>query len=352
MKTLYEVLRVEETASEQEIKIAYRKLAAHYHPDVFWGSKEYAEEIMKEINYAYTVLSNPESRRSYDEELRRQRVAETQEDKQQAPEPAGTAAHAAKNSGGGKSSKFRGRWGIIILCILAVIVTCVIFSGVGGCLSSDEVSTNAGTTRRTAITTQATEARYENAYETVYVTESGEKYHRSYCQYLRNSKIPITLKDAVGKGYGRCSKCNPPILINQLAHTPVENPSVPPDVEKEQKENFSAIIRCVNGITLVPNDSTQSIALLKEAEKRVDSLYACNVVRNCEDIHTDFKQFKSAFDYWNVSFILFSMELENKVIDSETMNNLGNNYDRAMETAKTCLEDLKDALLVAQEDMS
>ena len=352
MKTLYEVLRVEETASEQEIKIAYRKLAAHYHPDVFWGSKEYAEEIMKEINYAYTVLSNPESRRSYDEELRRQRVAETQEDKQQAPEPAGTAAHAAKNSGGGKSSKFRGRWGIIILCILAVIVTCVIFSGVGGCLSSDGVSTNAGTTRRTAITTQATEARYENAYETVYVTESGEKYHRSYCQYLRNSKIPITLKDAVGKGYGRCSKCNPPILINQLAHTPVENPSVPPDAEKEQKENFSAdpymkdfleFIDCANAITLAEEDLEQNDALLEIMEEKALSISYIPGIINAVEIRTRLQRLDTAMHN------LYSVYAESTEMSERDA--FAEQYFAILDT-RTCLEDLKDALLVAQEDMS
>lgn len=44
----------------------------------------------------------------------------------------------------------------------------------------------------------------------VYVTKTGEKYHRDGCTYLK-SKIPISLEKA-SKGYGRCSRCNPPIL--------------------------------------------------------------------------------------------------------------------------------------------
>lgn len=44
----------------------------------------------------------------------------------------------------------------------------------------------------------------------VYVTKTGEKYHRSGCQYLRKSKISISLQDAVSSGYEPCSKCNPP----------------------------------------------------------------------------------------------------------------------------------------------
>lgn len=45
---------------------------------------------------------------------------------------------------------------------------------------------------------------------TVYITKSGEKYHRSGCQYLKKSKIEISLDDAKAKGYTACSKCNPP----------------------------------------------------------------------------------------------------------------------------------------------
>ena len=44
--------------------------------------------------------------------------------------------------------------------------------------------------------------------ETVYVTNSGSKYHRDGCRYLEKSKIPISLSDAKAR-YERCSKCNP-----------------------------------------------------------------------------------------------------------------------------------------------
>ena len=44
--------------------------------------------------------------------------------------------------------------------------------------------------------------------ETVYVTNSGSKYHRDGCRYLEKSKIPISLSDAQAR-YERCSKCNP-----------------------------------------------------------------------------------------------------------------------------------------------
>ena len=43
--------------------------------------------------------------------------------------------------------------------------------------------------------------------QTVYVTNSGKKYHREGCQYLKKSKIPISLSSAQSQGYAPCSKC-------------------------------------------------------------------------------------------------------------------------------------------------
>lgn len=45
---------------------------------------------------------------------------------------------------------------------------------------------------------------------TVYVTNTGEKYHRWGCQYLWNSSIPVSLQSALASGYTPCSRCNPP----------------------------------------------------------------------------------------------------------------------------------------------
>lgn len=62
----YEVLGVSKTASEDEIKKAYRTLARKYHPDVNPGDKA-AEEKFKEAAEAYEVLSNAEKRQKYDQ---------------------------------------------------------------------------------------------------------------------------------------------------------------------------------------------------------------------------------------------------------------------------------------------
>lgn len=64
-KDYYEVLGVSKTASDAEIKSAFRKLAKQYHPDV--NKTPEAEEKFKEIGEAYAILSDPEKRKTYDQ---------------------------------------------------------------------------------------------------------------------------------------------------------------------------------------------------------------------------------------------------------------------------------------------
>src|SRR5258705_13248161 len=63
-KDYYKTLGVPKTASAEEIKKAFRKLARQHHPDV--NKKPEAEKRFKEINEAHEVLSDPEKRKRYD----------------------------------------------------------------------------------------------------------------------------------------------------------------------------------------------------------------------------------------------------------------------------------------------
>ena len=65
-KDYYKTLGVAKTATEKEIKQAFRKLARKLHPDVNPGDKS-AESRFKEVNEAYEVLGDATSRRKYDE---------------------------------------------------------------------------------------------------------------------------------------------------------------------------------------------------------------------------------------------------------------------------------------------
>ena len=65
-KDYYKVLGVERSASADDVRKAYRKLAMQYHPDRNPGDKQ-SEDRFKEINEAYQVLNDPQKRARYDQ---------------------------------------------------------------------------------------------------------------------------------------------------------------------------------------------------------------------------------------------------------------------------------------------
>lgn len=67
-KSYYEIFEIPNTASADEIKISYRKLAIKFHPDKNLN-KGFSESKMKEINFIYSILSNPTKKREYDNSI-------------------------------------------------------------------------------------------------------------------------------------------------------------------------------------------------------------------------------------------------------------------------------------------
>src|SRR5580700_5633807 len=95
----YKILGIPKTASEEDVKKAYRKLARKLHPDLNPNDKE-ANKKFQQINEANEVLSDPEKRKKYDQYGEDWQHAEAFEKAQQA------AGAGRRRSGGGGSDGF------------------------------------------------------------------------------------------------------------------------------------------------------------------------------------------------------------------------------------------------------
>ncbi|WP_026883371.1 histone H1-like repetitive region-containing protein [Clostridium akagii] len=74
--------------------------------------------------------------------------------------------------------------------------------------AADKAVADKAAADKVAESSSATAQSQNNEY-TVYITKTGDKYHRAGCRYLSKSQIAISKSDAIGSGYSPCSVCNP-----------------------------------------------------------------------------------------------------------------------------------------------
>lgn len=80
-KNYYDILQINQNASPEIIDKAYKTLAKKYHPDLQEeNNKKEAEEILKEINEAYEILSDPNKKALYDQNLKNETISQEQYD--------------------------------------------------------------------------------------------------------------------------------------------------------------------------------------------------------------------------------------------------------------------------------
>lgn len=127
--TYYEILEISETASEEVVRMAYKALAKKCHPDVSNGNPAVAEERMKQLNVAFSVLSNAESRAKYDEYLHKQKAQQSQTEES----PLTRTPKSKSNGNKGKT--------VVLVLVLIFIGLCGIaaFSYFGGNQNIEDV---------------------------------------------------------------------------------------------------------------------------------------------------------------------------------------------------------------------
>lgn len=76
MENYYKVLGVSRFASKEEIRRAYIEILKKYHPDVFFGDKEYAEKVTSDANIAFEFLSDPAKKSQLDQYLKSKDIEE------------------------------------------------------------------------------------------------------------------------------------------------------------------------------------------------------------------------------------------------------------------------------------
>ncbi|MDR6969007.1 hypothetical protein J2X31_003033 [Flavobacterium arsenatis] len=75
--------------------------------------------------------------------------------------------------------------------------------------------------------------------QTVYITKTGEKYHKETCAHLRKSSISITIEEALERGYGACKVCKPGTISSKTSLTEGSE-----NTTTETQSKSSASVQC------------------------------------------------------------------------------------------------------------
>lgn len=117
-KTLYELLEIQENATQDEIRKAFRQLAIKYHPDKNLDNQSAAEEKFKEIHAAYQILSDTEKKAKYDQILKNNRNNEQRKKDEQKEHFKQTRTNQKSTTNYGTNKK--NNWGDVVLASITI----------------------------------------------------------------------------------------------------------------------------------------------------------------------------------------------------------------------------------------
>lgn len=128
--TCYDVLEVTPSASDKMIQMAYRHQKMKYNPETYSGGADAARRRLEAIEKAYAVLSDPETRRKYDQYLlKASKAADTKPAEEESKPKTKSQANHSKNHHRGRTKKGRNRSVPVLACIFAVIL--IVLTGLG-----------------------------------------------------------------------------------------------------------------------------------------------------------------------------------------------------------------------------
>lgn len=137
MKNYYDILEVARTADSESIKKSYRRLASAYHPDKYPENTKFAEDMMKQINAAFAVLSDPSKRRQYDSWLSAQGEDSVKKDAEKsAKSKADRQDDPIKTRAAPKSSKQKDKYRLLYEKYKYALIFFIVLFILGSLLSS------------------------------------------------------------------------------------------------------------------------------------------------------------------------------------------------------------------------